>query len=103
MDFSKLNGLIPAVIQDAATDRVLMVGFMNADALAVTRATGYATFYSRTRNRLWTKGETSGNRFAVVSITPDCDQDTVLVRVKCEGDGRACHNGAITCFDGRDL
>jgi phosphoribosyl-ATP pyrophosphohydrolase/phosphoribosyl-AMP cyclohydrolase len=80
-----------------------MVGFMNADALAVTRTTGYATFFSRTRNCLWTKGESSGNRFAVVSITPDCDQDTVLVRVKCEGSGRACHTGAFTCFEGRDL
>ena len=101
MDFTKLNGLIPAVIQDAECDLVLMVGFMNAEALAVTRETGYATFFSRSRNRLWTKGETSGNRLAVVSITPDCDQDTVLVRVRREGDGRACHTGTVTCFDSR--
>ena len=101
MDFSKLNGLIPAVIQDADCNLVLMVGFMNAEALAITRASGYATFYSRSRDRLWTKGETSGNRLAVVSITPDCDEDTVLVRVRREGDGLACHTGTVTCFDVR--
>jgi phosphoribosyl-ATP pyrophosphohydrolase/phosphoribosyl-AMP cyclohydrolase len=98
MDFSKLDGLIPAVVQDAGTDDVLMVGFMNADALARTRETGYATFFSRTRNRLWTKGETSGNRLAVVSAAIDCDQDTILLRVRCEGEGLVCHLGTRTCF-----
>jgi phosphoribosyl-AMP cyclohydrolase len=98
MDFSKLNGLIPAVVQDAATGDVLMVGFMNDAALARTRETGYATFFSRTRGRLWTKGETSGNRLAVVSAAVDCDQDTLLLRVRCEGDGLACHRGTRTCF-----
>lgn len=99
MDFTKLNGLIPAVIQDDATKDVLMVGFMNDIALARTRETGYAVFYSRTRQTLWLKGETSGNRLRVVSIAADCDEDTVLVRVIREGDGNVCHTGARTCFD----
>jgi phosphoribosyl-AMP cyclohydrolase len=98
MDFGKLNGLIPAVIQDDRTNEVLMVGFMNEEALERTRADGYATFFSRTRNRLWRKGETSGNRLAVVSLTADCDADTVLVRVRREGDGTVCHRGTVSCF-----
>jgi phosphoribosyl-ATP pyrophosphohydrolase/phosphoribosyl-AMP cyclohydrolase len=98
MDFSKLNGLVPAVVQDAVTNDVLMVGFMNADALAKTRETGYATFFSRTRNCLWTKGETSGNRLAVLSAAVDCDQDTVLLRVRREGSGEVCHLGRLSCF-----
>ena len=98
MDYSKLAGLIPAVIQDVTTKDVLMVGFMNEAALEATRRSGYVTFYSRTRGRLWTKGETSGNRLAVVSLIADCDQDTVLVSVRCEGDGVACHTGERTCF-----
>ena len=99
MDYSKLAGLIPAVIQDAVTSDVLMVGFMNDEALAVTRRTGYVTFFSRTRGRLWTKGETSGNRLAVVSLSVDCDADTLLVRARCEGEGRVCHTGTRTCFN----
>jgi phosphoribosyl-ATP pyrophosphohydrolase/phosphoribosyl-AMP cyclohydrolase len=98
MDYSKLNGLIPAVIQDAETSEVLMVGFMNEDALARTRDSGFATFFSRTRNKLWTKGETSGNRLAVTDILVDCDDDTVLVKVKRQGDGNVCHTGQRTCF-----
>jgi phosphoribosyl-ATP pyrophosphohydrolase/phosphoribosyl-AMP cyclohydrolase len=98
MDFSKLNGLVPAVIQDADTREVLMVGFMNDVALARTRETGYVTFFSRTRNTLWTKGDTSGNRLAVVSMQVDCDVDTVLVHARCEGDGLVCHTGQRTCF-----
>ena len=98
MDFSKLDGLIPAVIQDAESNEVLMVGFMNDEALALTRSTGFATFYSRTRQKLWMKGETSGNRLAVVDIKTDCDDDTVLVRVKREGDGLVCHTGQRSCF-----
>ena len=98
MDYSKLNGLIPAVIQDADSNEVLMVGFMNDEALARTRDTRFATFFSRTRNKLWMKGETSGNRLAVVDILVDCDDDTVLVRVKRLGDGNVCHTGARTCF-----
>jgi phosphoribosyl-ATP pyrophosphohydrolase/phosphoribosyl-AMP cyclohydrolase len=98
MDFSKLSGLIPAVIQDAATGEVLMVGFMNEEALARTRATGFATFFSRTRNALWTKGETSGNRLEVASLLVDCDDDTVLLKVNRRGDGNVCHTGARSCF-----
>jgi phosphoribosyl-ATP pyrophosphohydrolase/phosphoribosyl-AMP cyclohydrolase len=98
MDFSKLDGLIPAVIQDHDTNEVLMVGFMNPEALTKTQATGYVTFYSRTRQQLWTKGETSGNRLAVVSLLADCDRDTVLVRVRREGSGLVCHLGTISCF-----
>ena len=99
MDFSKLNGLIPAVIQDDQTKDVLMVGFMNEDALDRTRESGYAVFYSRTRQRLWLKGETSGNRLRVISMIPDCDDDTLLVRVVREGAGDVCHTGARTCFE----
>jgi phosphoribosyl-ATP pyrophosphohydrolase/phosphoribosyl-AMP cyclohydrolase len=98
MDYSKLNGLIPAVIQDDETSEVLMVGFMNDEALARTRDTGFATFFSRTRNKLWMKGETSGNRLAVTEILVDCDDDTVLVKVKRQGDGNVCHTGERTCF-----
>jgi phosphoribosyl-AMP cyclohydrolase len=98
MDYSKLSGLIPAVIQDADSNEVLMVGFMNDEALARTRETGFATFFSRTRNRLWTKGETSGNRLAFTDILVDCDDDTVLVKVKRQGDGNVCHTGERTCF-----
>ena len=97
MDFSKLNGLIPAVIQDADTSEVLMVGFMNETALAETRRTGFATFFSRTRNTLWTKGETSGNKLEVVDILVDCDEDTVLLKVNQVG-GAACHEGYTSCF-----
>lgn len=98
MDFSKLDGLAPAVIQDADSNEVLMVGFMNDEALALTRSTGFATFYSRSRQKLWMKGETSGNRLEVVSLSTDCDDDTVLVRVKRLGDGNVCHTGQRTCF-----
>jgi phosphoribosyl-ATP pyrophosphohydrolase/phosphoribosyl-AMP cyclohydrolase len=98
IDYSKLAGLIPAVIQDSETAEVLMVGFMNDQALALTRSSGFATFFSRTRNALWMKGETSGNRLQVVDILVDCDEDTVLVRVKCLGDGTVCHTGERTCF-----
>lgn len=98
MDFSKLDGLIPAVIQDATSHEVLMVGFMNDEAWTLTRRTGYATFFSRTRNTLWTKGETSGNRLRVQEVLVDCDEDTVLLRVAREGDGNVCHTGTRTCF-----
>ncbi|HEV3142126.1 MAG TPA: phosphoribosyl-AMP cyclohydrolase [Vicinamibacterales bacterium] len=98
MDYSKLDGLIPAVIQDAESSEVLMVGFMNEVALAETRRTGFATFFSRTRGTLWTKGETSGNRLEVVDILVDCDDDTVLLKVRRLGDGNVCHTGERTCF-----
>jgi phosphoribosyl-ATP pyrophosphohydrolase/phosphoribosyl-AMP cyclohydrolase len=98
MDYSKLDGLIPAVIQDEESSEVLMVGFMNQEALAETRRSGFATFYSRTRQKLWTKGETSGNRLEVKTILVDCDDDTVLVKVKRLGDGNVCHTGERSCF-----
>ncbi len=98
MDFSKLNGLIPAVVQDDDSGEVLMVGFMNEEALALTKASGYATFFSRTRNALWKKGETSGNRLRVTQLLIDCDDDTVLLKVAREGDGNVCHLGTRSCF-----
>ena len=98
MDYSKLDGLIPAVIQDADSAEVLMVGFMNEEALAKTQSSGYATFFSRSRGKLWMKGETSGNKLQVVDILVDCDDDTVLVKVKRLGDGNVCHTGERTCF-----
>ena len=85
MDFSKLGGLIPAVIQDDTSGEVLMVGFMNDEALARTRASGYATFFSRTRNTLWTKGETSGNRLRVTELLVDCDEDTIAAQSRLRG------------------
>jgi phosphoribosyl-ATP pyrophosphohydrolase/phosphoribosyl-AMP cyclohydrolase len=102
VDYTKLDGLIPAVIQDSTSLEVLMVGFMNETALAETRRTGFATFFSRTRGTLWTKGETSGNRLRVDRILVDCDEDTVLVMVTRLGDGNVCHTGERTCFS-RDL
>jgi phosphoribosyl-AMP cyclohydrolase len=98
MDFSKLDGLIPAVIQDDRSGEVLMVGFMNDEALKRTQESGFATFFSRTRGRLWTKGETSGNRLRVLRILEDCDADTVLVKVERLGDGNVCHTGERSCF-----
>jgi phosphoribosyl-AMP cyclohydrolase len=98
MDFSKLNGLVPAVVQDATTGEVLMVGFMNAEALERTLASGFATFFSRTRGSLWLKGETSGNRLQVEEVRADCDEDTVLLKVRRLGDGNVCHTGDRTCF-----
>jgi len=98
VDYSKLNGLIPAVAQDDESGEVLMVGFMNAEALDLTRRTGFVTFYSRSRQTLWTKGETSGNRLAVRRILTDCDDDSVVVRVTRLGDGLVCHTGTRSCF-----
>ena len=99
IDFEKMQGLAPAIVQDAATGEVLMLGFMNRAAYDQTLATGYVTFFSRTRNELWTKGETSGNRLRVVSAQADCDLDTVLCRVEVEGKGVVCHTGTRTCFN----
>src|SRR5881628_3433820 len=101
MNFTKLDGLIPAVIQDAVSNEVLMVGFMNEEAYARTRASGFATFYSRSRSTLWMKGETSGNRLKVEHILIDCDDDTLLLKVTRLGDGNVCHTGARGCF--RDM
>ena len=98
IDFDKMHGLAPAVIQDAATGELLMVGFVNHDALETTLRTRLVTFYSRTRQTLWTKGETSGNRLEVVAAWTDCDCDTVLLRVRVLGAGRVCHRGSRSCF-----
>lgn len=97
MDFDKLDGLIPAVIQDATTKVVLMLGFMNSEALEKTRKEGKVTFFSRTKNRLWTKGEESGNFLDAVEILEDCDRDTVLIKAKPSGP--VCHTGQDTCFN----
>ena len=98
IDFDKMQGLLPAIVQDAASGEVLMLGFMNRQAFAQTLQVGFVTFFSRTRNQLWTKGETSGNRLAVVSVTTDCDRDTVLLRVRVLGKGLVCHQGTRSCF-----
>ena len=98
IDFEKMDGLAPAIVQENSTGEVLMVGFMNAESLAKTVETGYVTFYSRTRQKLWMKGETSGNRLRVISALTDCDRDTVLFRVEVEGDGLVCHTGTKSCF-----
>jgi phosphoribosyl-AMP cyclohydrolase len=98
IDFDKMQGLVPAVIQDAETGELLMLGFMNREALEMTLASGFATFYSRTRQKLWTKGESSGNRLQVVAAWTDCDRDTVLLRVRVLGEGKVCHNGTRSCF-----
>ena len=97
IDFNKLNGLVPAIIQDAQTNKVLMLGFMNQEAYDKTVETGKATFWSRTRNTLWTKGETSGNFLNVVEILNDCDNDTLLI--KANPVGPVCHTGADTCWN----
>src|SRR6202521_5911755 len=98
IDFDKMQGLAPAVIQDAATAELLMVGFMNREALETTLRTGFVTFYSRTRQSQWTKGETSGNRLEVVTAWTACDRDTVLLRVRVLGEGKVCHTGSRSCF-----
>jgi phosphoribosyl-AMP cyclohydrolase len=97
-DFDKLDGLLPAVVQDATDGDVLMVGFMNRQALERTLEGGYVTFFSRTRQKLWMKGESSGNRLRVVSASTDCDRDTLLLRVEVEGAGVVCHRGTRSCF-----
>ena len=97
LDYSKLDGLIPAVIQDHLTGRVLMVGFMNQESFEKTLQTGFATFYSRSRNKLWLKGERSGHKLVVKEITTDCDLDTVLIKVEALGPG-VCHEGYESCF-----
>ncbi len=96
LNFDKMNGLVPAIIQDAHTAKVLMLGFMNAEAYAKTVESGRVTFFSRTKNRLWTKGEESGHFLQVVSIQADCDQDTLLIQA--EPTGPVCHTGTDTCW-----
>lgn len=96
LDFEKTGGLLPVVVQHAVSGEVLMLGYMNGEALRMTQETGKVTFYSRTKQRLWTKGETSGNFLNVVSITPDCDNDTLLVMANPIGP--TCHKGTSSCF-----
>jgi phosphoribosyl-ATP pyrophosphohydrolase/phosphoribosyl-AMP cyclohydrolase len=98
IDFDKMQGLLPAIVQDAASGDVLMLGFMNREAFEQTLRAGYVTFFSRSRNQLWTKGETSGNRLEVISASTDCDRDTVLLQVRVQGEGLVCHNGTRSCF-----
>ena len=97
LDFTKLGGLLTAVIQDRATNRVLMVGFMNEEAFQKTVETGFVTFFSRSRNRLWLKGETSGHKLVVKEIATDCDRDALLIQVEALGPG-VCHEGYQSCF-----
>ena len=97
MNYEKMNGLVPAIIQDAGTNKVLMLGFMNKEAYKKTKKEGKVTFYSRTKDRLWTKGEESGNFLFVKEILKDCDKDTILI--KAEPAGPVCHTGSDTCFD----
>ena len=98
IDFDKMDGLVPGIVQDAHTGKVLMLGFLNSVSYAKTLETGFVTFWSRTRQKLWMKGETSGNRLRVISAATDCDNDTLLFRVEVEGDGLVCHEGTVSCF-----
>jgi len=98
IDFAKMEGLVPGIVQDAKSGQVLMVGFLNEESYRRTLETGFVTFWSRTRNRLWMKGETSGTRLRVLAAATDCDQDTLLFRVEVEGDGLVCHEGTVSCF-----
>jgi phosphoribosyl-ATP pyrophosphohydrolase/phosphoribosyl-AMP cyclohydrolase len=98
IDFDKMDGLVPGVVQDAATGEILMLGFLNPISYAKTLESGFVTFWSRTRQKLWMKGESSGNRLRVVSAATDCDNDTLVFKVVVEGDGLVCHEGTVSCF-----
>jgi len=98
IDFDKMQGLVPAIVQDGSNGEILMLGFMNREACDRTLNTGYVTFFSRTRNQLWTKGETSGNRLKLIAAATDCDRDTLLLQVEVEGAGVVCHEGTRSCF-----
>jgi phosphoribosyl-AMP cyclohydrolase len=98
VDFAKDSGLVAGIVQDAKSGEVLMLGFLNETSYAKTLETGFVTFWSRTRSRLWMKGETSGNRLRVVSMATDCDNDALLFKVEVEGDGLVCHEGTVSCF-----
>lgn len=98
IDFTKLDGLVPGIVQDAGTGQVLMVGFLNEESYRKTLDSGFVTFWSRTRRKLWMKGETSGNRLRITETATDCDNDTLLFRVVVEGDGLVCHEGTVSCF-----
>lgn len=98
IDFAKMDGLAPGIVQDARTGQVLMLGFLNEESWRKTKETGFVTFWSRTRQKLWMKGETSGNRLRIIEVSTDCDQDAILFRVEVEGDGLVCHEGTVSCF-----
>ena len=93
-----MDGLAPGIVQDARTGQVLMLGFLNEESWRKTKETGFVTFWSRTRQKLWMKGETSGNRLRILEVSTDCDQDALLFRVEVEGDGLVCHEGTVSCF-----
>ena len=98
IDFEKMDGLVPGVVQDNATGEILMLGFLNPTRYAKSLESGFVTFWSRTRQKLWMKGETSGNRLRIISAATDCDNDTLLFKVVVEGDGLVCHEGTVSCF-----
>jgi phosphoribosyl-AMP cyclohydrolase len=98
IDFAKDNGLVAGIVQDSASGQVLMLGFLNEESYKKTTETGFVTFWSRTRSKLWMKGETSGNRLRVVEASTDCDNDALLFKVVVEGDGLVCHEGTVSCF-----
>src|SRR3984957_21342017 len=98
IDFAKDGGLVAGIMQDAKTGEVLMLGFLNEESYKKTTETGFVTFWSRTRSKLWMKGETSGNRLRVVEAATDCDNDALLFKVEVEGDGLVCHEGSVSCF-----
>jgi phosphoribosyl-ATP pyrophosphohydrolase/phosphoribosyl-AMP cyclohydrolase len=98
VDFAKMDGLVPGIVQDARSGQMLMLGFLNEESWRKTQESGFVTFWSRTRKKLWMKGETSGNRLRIVEVSTDCDQDALLFRVEVEGDGLVCHEGTVSCF-----
>ena len=98
IDFEKTDGLVPGIVQDAKTGEMLMLGFLNEESYKKSLETGYVTFWSRSRSKLWIKGETSGNRLKIVTAATDCDNDALLFRVEVEGDGLVCHEGTVSCF-----
>ena len=98
IDFAKAGGMVAGIVQDAKSNEVLMLGFLNEESYRRTVETGFVTFWSRTRSKLWMKGETSGNRLRVISASTDCDNDALLFRVDVEGDGLVCHEGTVSCF-----
>ncbi len=98
IDFAKTDGLVAGIVQDAKSGELLMLGFLNEESYRKTVETGYVTFWSRSRQKLWMKGETSGNRLRVVTAATDCDNDALLFRVEVEGDGLVCHEGTVSCF-----
>jgi phosphoribosyl-ATP pyrophosphohydrolase/phosphoribosyl-AMP cyclohydrolase len=98
IDFGKMAGLVPGIVQDAKSGELLMLGFLNEESYRLTLEIGFVTFFSRTRNKLWMKGETSGNRLRVVEAATDCDNDALLFKVEVEGDGLVCHEGTVSCF-----